>query len=107
MWLAGIKLTTFAVVYDVPSIVEGLRPEETISESFFHQCPTRGVVATVARMNVLQDTSAFFLRDASLGKLSDAVSVQLSIDHRVRLRFADNLLSLYLIIWQLLLLQIS
>src|ERR1041385_6676284 len=38
--LVGVKLTAFTVVYDVPSIAEGFRPEETSSESFCHQRPT-------------------------------------------------------------------
>src|SRR3954469_10403898 len=65
------------------------------------------MMATISRVDFLQYEAAFLRGDASLGDMSDAVPVRHPTDHRVGLGFADYLLGFYLVVGQLLFLQIS
>ena len=98
----GVKLTTFTLVHNFLSHLVRVRPIKSGSVCFGHDGPRGRIVTTGPRVNIIEDHSAFFWRDALLADSSCTFSEQLSLYHSKGLRSPDDLSSLFLILWEFL-----
>ena len=96
----GVKLTAFTFIYYFLCHLIGVRPVKPGSVCFGHDGPRGRMVTTGPRVNIIEDHSAFFRRDAFLADSSYTFPEQLAFYHCKGFRSSDDLSSLFFILWK-------
>ena len=97
----GVELTAFTLVDYVFCHFICSRPIESRSVCFGHNGPRGRMVTTGPRVDVVENHSTFFWRDAPLINSSNTLSVKLSTYYREGFGSTDNLTCLIFIFWKL------
>ena len=98
----GVKLTAITVVHYFFRHLVGTWPVKSGSVCFGHDGPRGRMVTTGPRVNIIEDHSTFFWRDAFLADPSYTFSEQLAFYHQKGFRPSDDLSSLFVILWEFL-----
>ena len=97
----GVELAPFPLVdYRFCHFI-GSWPVKTRSVCFSHNGPRGHMVTTGPRVDIVKDYPTFFWRYTLLADSSRAFSVQLSLYHGKGFGSADDLSSLFFILWEL------
>ena len=95
-----VKLTAFTFVYYFFRHLVGMWPVKSGSVCFVHDGPRGRMVTTGPRVNIIEDHSAFFSRDAFLADSGYTFSEQLLSYHSKGFGLTDDLSSLFFILWK-------
>ena len=96
----GVKLTAFTLVHYFFCHLVGMWPVKSGSICFGHNGPTGRTVTTGPRVNIIEDHSAFFWREALLADPIYTFSEQLTFYLGEGFRSSDDLSSLFFILWK-------
>jgi hypothetical protein len=97
--LGGEQLACFAVLDDVPGVVEGGKPVKPRSKGFSDEGSTAGVMPAGSFMDFSKESDSILLRYAPLENSCSAAFVEFSVDYREGLGASHDLSMMDGVFW--------
>ena len=100
-------LASLAMLNNFFRIMQGSQPVEPRAKSFPHDCPGSYMITAFTRMNLVEDVNTFHSGDRlHENSIASAMLIQGLTNHGVKLAAPNNLPSLYLLLGQLVVLDV-